>query len=89
MNMVTWLVKEIEMGIEEEVLTANAETYETYELALAAMNQKVQNRILFNEEYSLGEIEVEEQGDTGARLSTAIGQVWLFKVESVSSSVVA
>ena len=84
-----WLLTEVELGIEHEVLNRWAETYETYELALAAMNQKVQNRILFNEEYSLGEIEVEEQGDTGARLSTAIGQVWLFKVESVSSSVVA
>lgn len=84
-----WLLTEVELGIEHEVLNRWAETYETKELALAAMTRQIQGKIAFHDVHSLGNIEVEHQDETGARLSTAVGEVWVFKLDEFPTTSMA
>ena len=83
MKMKVWILTEVEtIGFGDDVNSWSS-AYTTQDLAIQSMDQRIQEKIEFNEENGYPELHIDWQDETGAQVSTLDDDCWIFKIEEV------
>lgn len=75
-----WILTEVEVTSEIDIDHWSL-AYSSESTAIDAMNQRIIDKIKYNEDNHYPEIDIDWRDETGAQLSTKDGTIWTFKIE--------